>query len=60
MPLYNQETKEVIRCYLPSQISKHLKGQLGPPISDEKVYGAKNEHFPKLCQEGQLGGTPLQ
>ena len=34
--------------------SKHLEGQLGPPVSDEKVYVTKNEYFLKLCQEGQL------
>ena len=32
--------------------SKHLKGQLGPPVSDE------NDHFLKLCPGGQLG-TPV-
>ena len=32
--------------------SKHLKGQLGPPVSDEKcVFGTKNDHFLMLCQE---------
>ena len=34
--------------------SKHLKGQLEPPVSDEKVYVTKNEHFLKMSQEGQL------
>ena len=29
--------------------SKHLKGQLGPPLV------TKNDHFLKLCHEGQLG-----
>ena len=38
--------------------SKHLKGQLGPPVNKKKVYGTKNEHFLKLCQEGQLGDPP--
>ena len=33
---------------------KHLKGQLGPHVSGEKSV-TKNEHFLKLCQEGQLG-----
>ena len=28
---------------------KHLKGQSGPPLV------TKNEHFLKLCPEGQLG-----
>ena len=32
--------------------SKHRKGQLEPPASDEKVSVTKNEHFLKLCQEG--------
>ena len=36
--------------------SKHLKGQLGPPVSDEKcLFVTKNDHFLKLCHEGQLG-----
>ena len=33
---------------------KHLKGQLGPHVSGEKSV-TKNEHFLKLCLEGQLG-----
>ena len=33
------------------QKSKHLKGQLGPPVSDEKyLSGHENDHF-----QGQLG-----
>ena len=35
--------------------SKHLKGQLGPPVNHINVYGTKNEHFLNLCQDGQLG-----
>ena len=35
--------------------SKHRKGQLEPPASDEKVSVTKNEHFLKLCPGGQLG-----
>ena len=35
--------------------SKHRKGQLEPPASDEKVSVTKNEHFLKLCQEGHFG-----
>ena len=31
--------------------SKHLEGQLGSPVSDEKVYVTKNEHFLKLSQD---------
>ena len=34
--------------------SKHLKGQLVPPREWQKSV-TKNEHFLKLCQEGQLG-----
>ena len=35
--------------------SKHLKGQLGPPVSYEKcLFVTKNDHFLKLCHEGQL------
>ena len=35
--------------------SKHLKGQLGPPVSDEKcLFVTKNDHFLKLCHEGQM------
>ena len=30
---------------------KHLKGQLGAP---KNVFVTKNEHFFKLCQDGQL------
>ena len=36
-----------------SPISKQLKGQLGPRVSDKK--GKENDHPFKLCQEGQLG-----
>ena len=35
--------------------SKHRKGQLEHPASDEKVFLTKNEHFLKLCPGGQLG-----
>ena len=35
--------------------SKHLKGQLGPPVNHINVYGTKNEHYLNLCQDGQLG-----
>ena len=31
--------------------SKHLEVQLGSPVSDEKVYVTKNEHFLKLSQD---------
>ena len=31
--------------------SKHLEGQLGSPVSDEKVYVTKNKHFLKLSQD---------
>ena len=31
--------------------SKHLEGQLGSPVSDEKVYVTKNEYFLKLSQD---------
>ena len=34
--------------------SKHLEGQLEPPVSDIKVYVTKNEHFLKLCPGGRL------
>ena len=39
---------------------KHLKGQLGPPVSDEKVCVMKNDHFLKLCHEGQSVGWDPQ
>ena len=36
-------------------LSKHLKGQLGPPVSDEKcLFVTKNDHFLKVCHEGQM------
>ena len=35
--------------------SKHLKGQLETPASNEKVFVTNNEHFLKLCPGGQLG-----
>ena len=38
-----------------TQQSKHLRGELAPPVSNEKVYVTNNEHFLKLYPEGQLG-----
>ena len=45
----------VVRCVLNYLQYKHLKGQLGHDVSDEKVYVTQNDNFLKLCSEGQLG-----
>ena len=44
----------VVRCVLNYLQYKHLKGQLGPPVSDKNVCVAKNDHFLKLCPGGRL------
>ena len=35
--------------------SKHLKGQLGPPVSNENLSVTKNKHLFNLYQEDLLG-----